>query len=81
MPPAVRHGRKTGDAPDGSTIEPALDGVTYMTVGSGGRPRYPFQPAPGPTSPAAPGTTPTGPQLLPEGQRYRGYTPPGGANT
>ena len=31
--------------------------------------------------PAPSGVTPTGPQALPEGQRYRGYQPPGGANT
>jgi hypothetical protein len=77
----IRYGRRTKAAPDGSTIKPASDGVTYICVGSGGRPRYPFRPAPSPTNPPPPGVTPTGPQLLPEGQRYRGYQPAGGANT
>ena len=77
----IRYGRRTKAAPDGSTIRPADDGVTYICVGSGGRPRYPFRPAPSATAPAPPGVTPTGPQLLPEGQRYRGYHPAGGANT
>lgn len=77
----IKHGRRTRPAPDGSTIHPAEDGVTYLTVGSGGRPRYPFQPAPSATNPPPPGVTPSGAQLLPEGQRYRGYQPPGGANT
>ena len=45
--------RATRPAPDGSTIEPADDGVTYLCVGSGGRPRYPFRPAPGRGRPAA----------------------------
>ena len=76
----IKNGKRTRTAPDGSTVNPAVDGVTYLTVGSGGRPRYPFRPAPGPAAPAAPGSDPFGPQLLPEGQRYRGYTPPGGAN-
>ena len=76
----IQNGHPTRQAPDGSTIEPAKDGVTYMTVGSGGRPRYPFQPAPSAKNPAADGVTPSGPQALKEGQRYRGYTPPGGAN-
>jgi hypothetical protein len=31
-------------APDGSTVYPATDGTTYVCVGSGGRPRYSFQP-------------------------------------
>lgn len=77
----IRHGKRTREAPDGSTIHPAVDGVTYFTVGSGGRPRYAFQPAPSATAPAPAGTTPTGVQLLPSGQRYRGYQPPGGRNT
>jgi hypothetical protein len=76
----IRDGHPTRQAPDGSTIEPAKDGVTYMTVGSGGRPRYPFQSAPSATSPAPTGVTPSGPQALKEGQRYRGYEPLGGAN-
>ncbi|GAB2459581.1 purple acid phosphatase family protein [Jatrophihabitans fulvus] len=77
----IRNGRKTRDAPDGSTIRPAVDGVTYICAGSGGRPRYPFRPAPSDAAPAAPGTTPSGPTALAEGQRYRGYRPAGGANT
>ncbi|MEV6848369.1 metallophosphoesterase family protein [Actinoplanes sp. NPDC051411] len=77
----IRFGRRSKAAPDGSTIRPADDGVTYLCVGSGGRPRYPFRPAPGVAAPAPPGITPAGPQLLPEGQRYRGYRAPGGENT
>ena len=77
----IRYGRPTRPAPDGSTVEPAKDGVTYLCVGSGGRPRYAFQPAPGTANPAPPGVTPTGPQALPEGQRYRGYTPAAAENT
>jgi hypothetical protein len=77
----IRYGRRTRPAPDGSTIRPADDGVTYICVGSGGRPRYPFRPAPSDAAPPPPGVTPTGPQLLPEGQRYRGYQAPGGSNT
>jgi hypothetical protein len=77
----IRYGRRTRPAPDGSTIRPADDGVTYICVGSGGRPRYPFRPAPSTAAPAPAGVTPTGPQMLPEGQRYRGYQPAGGANT
>ncbi len=77
----IKNGQPTKSAPDGATIDPAADGVTYLCVGSGGRPRYPFQPAPGPTAPAPVGLTPSGPQALPEGQRYRGYQPPGGENS
>lgn len=77
----IRYGRPTRTAPDGSVVHPQVDGVTYICVGSGGRPRYPFRPAPSADAPPPAGVTPTGPQLLPEGQRYRGYAPPGGANT
>jgi hypothetical protein len=77
----IKNGRPSRSAPDGATIHPAVDGVTYITAGSGGRPRYAFRPAPSATAPAAPGSDPTGPQLLPEGQRYRGYAPAGGLNT
>jgi hypothetical protein len=77
----IRNGQRTCSAPDGSTISPAKDGVTYIVAGSGGRPRYSFRPAPGPTAPTPPGVTASGTQALPEGQRYRGYTPAGGANT
>ncbi|SHG53896.1 Calcineurin-like phosphoesterase [Jatrophihabitans endophyticus] len=76
----IRHGKKTRDAPDGSTVRPAEDGVTYICAGSGGRPRYPFRPAPSADAPAPPGVTPSGAQALPEGQRFRGYQPPGGKN-
>jgi hypothetical protein len=41
----IRDGRATRAAPDGSTVEPARDGVTYLCIGSGGRARYSF-PAP-----------------------------------
>jgi hypothetical protein len=77
----IKNKKRTRPAPDGSTIHPATDGVTYITAGSGGRPRYAFRPAPSATNPAPPGVDPMGPQLLPEGQRYRGYQPAGGANT
>jgi hypothetical protein len=77
----IRFGRRSKAAPDGATIRPADDGVTYLCVGSGGRPRYPFRPAPGVAAPPPAGIKPTGPQLLPEGQRYRGYRAPGGENT
>ncbi|GAA3351725.1 metallophosphoesterase [Amorphoplanes nipponensis] len=76
----IRYGRRTKAAPDGATIFPAKDGVTYLCVGSGGRARYPFRAAPSATAPAPPGITPAGPQALPAGQRYRGYRPPGGPN-
>ncbi|MBB2949116.1 hypothetical protein FB565_008921 [Actinoplanes lutulentus] len=76
----IRNGKRTRSAPDGSTISPAADGVTYLCVGSGGRPRYPFRRAPGPAAPPPAGVTASGPQSLPAGQRYRGYRPPGGAN-
>ena len=77
----IRNGQPTRQAPDGSTINPATDGTTYVTVGSGGRPRYQFRPAPGDAAPAPAGVTPYGPQTLPEGQRYRGYAPAGGLNS
>ncbi|MGX6601013.1 purple acid phosphatase family protein [Micromonosporaceae bacterium Da 78-11] len=71
----IRYGRRTRSAPDGATIEPATDGVTYLCVGSGGRPRSALRAAPGPDAPAPPGVTPTGPQALATGQRYRGHRP------
>ncbi|MEV6303279.1 metallophosphoesterase [Actinoplanes sp. NPDC051861] len=77
----IRYGRKTRSAPDGATIHPAKEGVTYICVGSGGRPRYPFREAPGPKAPAPKGVKPAGPQKLPSGERYRGYKPPGGKNS
>ncbi|WP_374238118.1 purple acid phosphatase family protein [Actinoplanes sp. DH11] len=77
----IRYGRRTRPAPDGSTVFPVTDGVTYLCVGSGGRQRYPFRQAPGPAAPPPPGVKPTGPQLLPSGQRFRGYRPPGGPNS
>jgi Calcineurin-like phosphoesterase len=41
----IRAGRVTRAAPDGSTVDPATDGTTYLCIGSGGRARYSF-PAP-----------------------------------
>jgi len=43
----IRAGRSTRQAPDRSTIWPAQDGTTYICVGSGGRPRYGWQPGEG----------------------------------
>ena len=43
----IRDGRPTRPAPDGSVLEPARDGVTYLCVGSGGRARYAFPPGAG----------------------------------
>jgi hypothetical protein len=43
----IRAGRSTMQAPDQSTIWPAKDGTTYICVGSGGRPRYGWQPGEG----------------------------------
>ncbi len=40
----IRGGTSTRQAPDRSTVRPATDGTTYVLTGSGGRPRYPFQP-------------------------------------
>jgi hypothetical protein len=40
----IRNGRSTMQAPDQSTVWPAKDGTTYICVGSGGRPRYGWQP-------------------------------------
>jgi hypothetical protein len=40
----IRGGTSTRQAPDRSTVRPAIDGTTYVLAGSGGRPRYPFQP-------------------------------------
>ncbi|KUL31236.1 metallophosphoesterase [Actinoplanes awajinensis] len=77
----IRHGKRTKAAPDGATVHPAEDGVTYICVGSGGRPRYPFRPAPGAEAPAPAGVVPKGEQKLREGQRYRGYRPDGKENT
>lgn len=39
----IKGGRSSVQAPDRSTVHPATDGTTYVVVGSGGRPRYPFQ--------------------------------------
>ncbi|GIF04711.1 purple acid phosphatase family protein [Actinoplanes siamensis] len=77
----IRHGRRTKSAPDGATVQPAEDGTIYICVGSGGRPRYPFRPAPGADAPAPAGVTPKGEQKLPEGERYRGHKPDGKENT
>jgi hypothetical protein len=40
----LRGGRSGAQAPDGATVRPASDGTTYVCVGSGGRPRYRWQP-------------------------------------
>ena len=40
----IRAGRSTTQAPDGATVEPATQGTTYICCGSGGRPRYGWQP-------------------------------------
>lgn len=40
----IRRGRSTVQAPDGGTVWPQTDGTTYVCVGSGGRPRYSWQP-------------------------------------
>jgi hypothetical protein len=40
----IRAGRTTTIAPDSSTVHPATDGTTYVCVGSGGRPRGPWEP-------------------------------------
>jgi hypothetical protein len=40
----IRAGRSTTQAPDGATVRPETDGTTYVCVGSGGRPRYAWQP-------------------------------------
>lgn len=40
----IKNNRSTKQAPDLSTVYPAVDGTTYVLIGSGGRPRYPFQP-------------------------------------
>ncbi|MDF2976956.1 MAG: hypothetical protein K0S40_1684 [Actinomycetospora sp.] len=40
----IRRGRSVLQAPDGATVRPATDGTTYVCVGSGGRPRYDWQP-------------------------------------
>ncbi|GIE90859.1 purple acid phosphatase family protein [Actinoplanes regularis] len=77
----IRHGKRTRAAPDRSTVHPETDGVTYVCVGSGGRARYPFRPAPGVKAPPPKGVTPKGEQKLPEGERYRGHKPNGKENT
>jgi hypothetical protein len=40
----IKGGRSGMQAPDGATVHPATDGTTYICVGSGGRPRYTWQP-------------------------------------
>jgi hypothetical protein len=76
----IKNKKRTKAAPDGSTVHPAKDGVVYYTIGSGGRPRYSFQPAVSSTAPAPASAHPTGVQLLPSGQRYRGYKAPATEN-
>ncbi|MCA1836009.1 MAG: metallophosphoesterase [Actinobacteria bacterium] len=43
----IRASSSTMQAPDRSTIWPAKDGTTYICAGSGGRPRYGWQPGEG----------------------------------
>jgi hypothetical protein len=40
----IRGGKSGTQAPDGSTVHPDKDGTTYICCGSGGRPRYGWQP-------------------------------------
>jgi hypothetical protein len=40
----IKGGHTGAQAPDGATVHPATDGTTYICVGSGGRPRYTWQP-------------------------------------
>jgi hypothetical protein len=40
----IKCGRTGAAAPDGATVHPETDGTTYVCVGSGGRPRYSWQP-------------------------------------
>jgi hypothetical protein len=40
----IKGGRTGVQAPDGATVHPPTDGTTYICVGSGGRPRYTWQP-------------------------------------
>ena len=40
----IRGGVATREAPDGASVEAARDGTTYICCGSGGRPRYAWQP-------------------------------------
>jgi hypothetical protein len=40
----IRGGHSGPAAPDGATVRPDTDGTTYICVGSGGRPRYSWQP-------------------------------------
>lgn len=40
----IRGGVATREAPDGAAVEAARDGTTYICCGSGGRPRYAWQP-------------------------------------
>jgi Calcineurin-like phosphoesterase len=40
----IKAGRSGAQAPDGATVHPQTDGTTYICVGSGGRPRYTWQP-------------------------------------
>jgi calcineurin-like phosphoesterase family protein len=57
----IRGGVSTMQAPDGASVEPAKNGTTYICCGSGGRPRYAWQPgetdnyrgAPGPAGSSA----------------------------
>jgi hypothetical protein len=64
----IRNGKSAADAPDGSTVDGTL-GTTYLTIGSGGRPRYLWQ------------NTGHGLDTTGTSDRYRGRTSGDGANT
>jgi len=40
----IRGGVSTMEAPDGASVDPGKNGTTYICCGSGGRPRYGWQP-------------------------------------
>jgi hypothetical protein len=40
----IRGGVSTMEAPDGASVDPGRNGTTYICCGSGGRPRYGWQP-------------------------------------
>ena len=64
----IRNNKSAVDAPDGSTIDGTL-GTTYLTIGSGGRPRYLWQ------------NTGHGLDTTGRSDRYRGRMSGDGANT
>jgi hypothetical protein len=64
----IRNNKSAVDAPDGSTVDGAV-GTTYLTIGSGGRPRYLWQ------------NTGHGLDTTGTSDRYRGRMSGDGANT